>query len=354
MSGIIEEELYSHSASGRISSLRWLPPQAGIAYNDTDLLFVTGTSGIVQELTLWSMKNPDFKSGPNELNLSEFGSLKHKGDVNSISPLGSDAIITSSSNGRVNLLKLEDLNEDIERILIHKSDVLSHFYDSGESSACLAVSVNNGYGSAPEIVSCGEDGFLSFISPNTFSLSERRVADYAPITDLKWQNQFQIILGTFFGNIKTFDKRSPNPSVQNFVFDASNDCNINAIDIHPTLNYLVSAVNENGVAKVFDLRNNKHDLLSMSSPSHLPYWDVQFIPQTPDKIAVCCENGSLTIFDYKHQPTNMGNHSEMDITGIYSHSLNQMPMTCVDFHPLTKSGTALCGSEGECIFIKNM
>ncbi|OMJ11459.1 Nucleoporin Nup43 [Smittium culicis] len=364
MTDAIVDDFYSHSISAKISSVCWLPPQAGKAYNDTELLFVTGSSGKVQELTLWGMKNPDFSPNPNDFSVCEFGSLKHKGDVNHAVPFGSEGVLTASSNGNVTYFKLEydeaeirneqELPADIIRILTNKGSTKAHYYESGESSPCTAITINSGYGSSSEIASCGEDGYLTFINSSDFILSERRIIDYVPITDLKWQNQFHIIFGTFNGNLKIIDKRSPDSYAQSFQFDPDTESSINALDVHPSLNYLVSAVNENGVAKVFDLRNNKHELVSKSTPLHLPYWDIQFIPQTPNLIAVCSENGTISTFDYQPNFINLENECDMEIKNSYSHSLNQLSINCMDFNPFTKSSMVLSGSDSECIFIKKL
>ncbi|OMJ21403.1 hypothetical protein AYI69_g5826 [Smittium culicis] len=246
------------------------------------------------------MKNPDFSPNPNDFSVSEFGSLKHKGDVNYAVPLGSEGILTASSNGNVTYFKLEydeaeirneqELPADINRILTNKGSTKAHYYDSGECSPCTAITVNSGYGSSSVIASCGEDGYLTFINSNDFILSERRI----------------------------------------------------------------SAVNESGVAKVFDLRNSKHELVSKSIPLHLPYWDIQFIPQTPNQIAACSENGTLSTFDYQPNFINLGNGCDMEIKNSYSHSLNQLSINCMDFNPFTKSGMVLSGSDSECIFIKKL
>ncbi|PVU94731.1 hypothetical protein BB561_002301 [Smittium simulii] len=103
------EDFYHQITTGRVSSVCWLPPEAGLSYNDPDLLFLTGTSGSNQEISFWSIKNPDFAQNnatPLEFDICEIGSLQHKGDVNCIQPHGTDGVLTGSSNGTINYFKL--------------------------------------------------------------------------------------------------------------------------------------------------------------------------------------------------------------------------------------------------------
>ncbi|PVU93961.1 hypothetical protein BB559_003123 [Furculomyces boomerangus] len=162
------EDFYSHKTNGQVKSVCWAPPVTGNSYNDMEFLFLSGTRGSVQEITLWGMINPElsFDSAPEFIpQVNELGSLKHKGDVNCIRTYGNNGIVTASSLGNINFFRLQeeehrDRNNSInerERVLVHTTTNSVHSNNAG-TVPCNAVSVQPINGSGQEIVSCGEDG----------------------------------------------------------------------------------------------------------------------------------------------------------------------------------------------------
>ncbi|PVV02416.1 hypothetical protein BB560_003129 [Smittium megazygosporum] len=358
----------------KITSVSWLYPNSEDTCNDSDLYFIVGTSGQVKEVSLWSVKNPDFLSDESIANSYSFlkgASFNPQNDVLCLEPNGKLGVFAGSSEGEINFYQFTNsLNDDqlvetsLEGCLLLENPILNDFSASSRKASCTAISSQLNLNLGSSIVACDYAGFVSFIDGSEFVVLSSKDVDLMGLTDIQWKTSHEFVVSSLSGFIRIMDTRSKNICVQTFQENDIEQYPVTAIDIHPSLKHLIASVTGDGKLFVYDARNNKR----VSAPPRyisneygendindlkIPYWDVQFNKRSPDNIVVCSEDGILTNFEYKisfidgSEPIQYNSNSTDFIKGAVS--INSM-----DINNYIEKNIVLCGTDSNSILLRSL
>ncbi|KAJ1752485.1 hypothetical protein LPJ79_001232 [Coemansia sp. RSA 1821] len=326
-----------------VTGVCWLPPRAGNAFTDTDLYFVSGSSAKHKELILWTTANPDFDQTDDTANLATLvAKVPHDGDVHDIIAPTNDIVATASSFGTVSIYNITDTNT-----LSLRESVTAHRFSNDEPAVATSLSVQPLDSASAEIASCGEDGRIAFAPLSRLDALQRYEVDSTVITGVCWPMPTQLAAATRAGQVKLFDRRTPD-QVQAVFVDPSHEHAFECIAAHPSQSFRLATGTDTGAVLIWDTRNLKKPAMEAFNVHDANVWSVQFHPNDPSKIVSCSDDASMAVTQWVSE-----DGQERDVRRL-SAFFNALSINCFDVCPFTRASVIVAGSDsGNLLMEKN-
>jgi len=265
----------SKFVSKKVRKVRWRPRSDSMQVNSN--MFATGSwDDEENEVGLW--RYSDDEAGTSA---SLLAAVKHPGDVTGLSWINSDALLTCSSKGGLNLYKLEQY-----RILSLGQEWTGLHKESSGGATCLAIH-------GETVATAGQDGRINLLNVrqrNPIKVYDE--ADSCSITDVIFSRASDLLAANMRGQIKLFDLRSNRQDCSSTFLLSSDQVAITSLAKHPSQGHIVISGGENGFLAVWDLRQGKHPTTLLSAHQSA-ISEVKFHPDQPDHILTCSQGGEL-------------------------------------------------------------
>ncbi|KAJ1877907.1 hypothetical protein H4R99_000060 [Coemansia sp. RSA 1722] len=345
----------------KVTALRWLPPHGGSAYTDTELHFVTGSSGKHKELVLWTTPNPDF-SNTSESNsdikanalATVISKIPHDGDVQKIVSLSSGVLATASSFGTLSIYSVDtETNEKMGNKGVElRESVAAHKFCNGEAAVATSLAVQPaGSNNDVEMASCGEDGRVSYMNASRPDTLQSYEVDSTVITDICWPTAAQVAISTRGGQLKLFDRRSPNTIAAVFV-DPSASYAFESINAHPSQSHRLVTGTNTGAVLLWDVRNPRKPTNENFNVHEGNVWQVAFDPKDATRIVSCSEDASMAVTQWVPEGSIGGGATALGVApektrGVrrLSSMFNALSINCFDACPYTRTNLLIAGSD---------
>ncbi|KAJ2162970.1 hypothetical protein GGF46_000156 [Coemansia sp. RSA 552] len=335
--------LQVQSVARKLTSIGWLPPRAGHAYTDTELYFVSGSSGKHKELVLWRTENPDFGEGrhgddkDSDEAAASLASLvaktAHDGDVHAVAAAASDIVATASSYGTISVY---NVSHEYEELSVRES-VTAHRFANDEPAVATAIAVQPSASSDAEIASCGEDGKVAYAPLGRLDALQSYEVDSTVITGICWPTPSQVAVATRAGQVKLYDRRAP-ADVASVFIDPSQSFAFECITAHPSQSFRVATGTDKGAVLVWDVRNPKKPTTEAFNVHESSVWQVQFHPNDVSRIVSCSEDASLAVTEWTPGSAHRGVRH-------LSSFFNTLAVNCFDVCPFTRAGLLVAGAD---------
>ncbi|KAJ1813912.1 Nucleoporin Nup43 [Coemansia sp. RSA 2599] len=346
----------------KVTALCWLPPHGGTAYTDTSLHFVTGSGGKHKELVLWTTCNPDFPKPSSEppadartgALASVISKVAHDGDVQRVVGLSSSVLATASSYGTLSIYNVdtESGGEAGGRgILQLRESVTAHKFSNGESAVATSLAVQPTGSADAEIASSGEDGRIAYMQASRVETLQSHEVDSTVITDICWPTAAQVAVTTRGGQIKLFDRRTPNDVAAVFV-DPSNTYAFECISAHPSQPYRLATGTSTGAILLWDVRNPRKPTNELFDVHGANVWQVAFDPADATRIVSCSEDATMAVTQWVPEGSAGAGAAALGVApektrGVrrISSMFNALSVNCFDACPYTRTSLLIAGSD---------
>ena len=274
----------SKFVSKKVRKVRWRPRSDSIQVNST--MFATGSwDDEENEVCLWRFGEEEQgrDEASNAATASLLAAVKHPGDVTGLTWINSDALLTCSSSGALNLYRLEQYK------ILSLGQTWTGLHKAANGGAtCLGV-----YGET--CATAGQDGRINIV--NVRQRCPVKVyddADSCSITDIIFSRSTDLLSANMRGQIKLFDLRSNRQDcVATFLLSSSDQVAITSLARHPTQGHILISGAENGLMAVWDLRRGGQHPATLLSAHATAVSEVKFHPDQPDHIFTCSQGGEL-------------------------------------------------------------
>ncbi|KAJ1834621.1 hypothetical protein LPJ63_001814 [Coemansia sp. RSA 2711] len=329
--------LQVQAVARQITAIRWLPPRAGSAYTDTDLYFVSGSSGKHKELVLWTAANPDFRgdSDSSSALATLAATTGHDGDVHDIVAPAPGLVATASSYGTISVY---DVAHAGASSLALREAVTAHRFANDAPAVATALAAQPGNGADVEIASCGEDGRLAYAPIARLDALQRHEVDSTVATGICWPMPTQLAVATRAGQVKLFDRRAPADAQAVFVDPASSHA-FECIAAHPSQSFRLATGSDTGAVLLWDIRNPKRPATQAFNVHGANVWAVQFHPEDSAKLVSCSEDATLAVTQWAADADGLG-HDVRRLSSFF----NPLSVNCFDVCPFTRTSLVVAGS----------
>jgi len=294
-------------------------------------------------------------------------STKLDGDITDIQFLSSNALVASSSSGRVNLYGLTETEsksslskseEDPSLSLSLLHEWTNETKSTSSSKAAKSLPLHQGVATSLDfqgdhIISAGEDGSIGILSVTSAQVV-RMIDKVCPSTcfcirfSCSGAHFFAACMG---GSLLTFDPRASVIRPVQKCKDVAAEC-LTSLSVHPDRPNTAATGSAEGIVSVWDVRTNARPMCSVQQHSST-IWDVSFIPSAPTLLLTCCEDGTINVSDFNADggdPIKV-DYSTAQRSNFKSKVLGEtgLGVNSIDVDPLTNS--IVCGTDTEQLLI---
>ncbi|RDD45858.1 Nucleoporin Nup43 [Trichoplax sp. H2] len=288
-------------------------------------------------------------------------SMHHQGEVTELKFIDDEKLMTSSSNGSLELIQFSRPRQELQSISKWKN--IHHF--SSNSCPCTGFSVN-----LPNIITVGEDSRINILKIDVqapIATIEDNISSCS-INAVTCEGISEFITVDSMGRLKVWDLRQPyDKPAKVMVLSGEQTC-LQCIDQHPNQPHVAITGSHDGSIIIWDLRQDKYPTVVLKA--HMStVWEVRFHRHFPNNLFTCSDDGSIWHWDGSlitstNLPTSIRNFSDIEpanatnpwlisdvirnkirITSVAPH--NKLPINSCDII----NQDLICGTDGEAIII---
>ncbi|KAJ2885505.1 hypothetical protein FB639_001758 [Coemansia asiatica] len=181
--------------------------------------------------------------------------------------------------------------------------------------------------------------------------------DSTVITDICWPTAAQVAVTTRGGQIKQFDRRTPNEVAAVFV-DPSNTHAFECISAHPSQSHRLATGTSSGTILLWDVRNPRMPVSEAFHVHATNVWQVAFDPTDASRIISCSEDATLAVTQWVAEgsagASALGVKPERT-RGVrrLSSMFNALSVNCFDACPYTRTNLLIAGSDSGNLLMDN-
>lgn len=347
-------KIHGTFVSEKINKIRWRPDP----FNNPHF-FISGSWDQEQNtIKLWDFQeNDDLEIYPYEI-----CSYDYSGDITEAQFINQDNFVTASSNGSVDLFKINYDEKDEISLLNVKNWKNIHNFTNGDSCACTSLATYD-----TDIVSIGEDGRINLLTLSSESVVRSLDnADSCTLRCVIFLKHNEILTSNSRGHMKIWDLRCREEEPLSTFILSSEMVAPTCLAYHPTQRHLVIAGDEEGSLTIWDLRQNTFPINYLNAHAE-SVTELQFHPDYPDHLFSASLAGDLWHWYPKQKAGNtllpgikrnddldsnvwLGSDNFKNKLEVYT-LVNGLHKPVNSFH--VSNNKVLCGCDNEAIYLLN-